>query len=112
MKSLTSRAINRGIFATAVSELDIDPGIYNEIGDAYSNSLSSEESDLTVNKESAIAVTQNATMDVSTPSDGASSCILRNLSFFEVFDGETGDYIHLDDITQLRKNKGKHYVCQ
>jgi hypothetical protein len=96
-----------------VNELDIDPDIYNEIGDAYSSSLTSEESDLTEtnNKKSFNPpVTQNATTDVSTAADGESSCILRNLSFFEVFDGETGEFIHLDDITQLRKSKGKKYV--
>lgn len=97
--------------ADTVNELDIDPDIYNEIGDAYSASLTSEESDLTeTNDKKSSVSTQNATIDVSTAADGESSCILRNLSFFELFDGETGEYIHLDDITQLRKSKGKQSV--
>lgn len=99
-------------FATTVGEYDLDPDIYNEVGDVYGNSLPSEGTDVveTSNKKSSTTVPENVT-DVSMAADDGSSCILRNLSFFELFDGETGEYVQLDDITQLRKSKGEQLLC-
>ena len=111
MKKMNSSRPTQGSFAAAVGEFDIDPDIYNEVGDVYGDKLPLEGPDLVKNSNKNLATTgpENAT-DVSMPAD-ESSCILRNLSFFEVFDGETGEYVQLEDITQLRKSKGKQKLC-
>ena len=110
MKKMNSSRPTQGSFAAAVGEFDIDPDIYNEVGDVYGDKSPLEGTDFVSNKKPATTGPENAT-DVSMPADEESSCILRNLSFFEVFDGETGEYVQLEDITQLRKSKGKQKLC-
>lgn len=79
----------REIFKSALTEKEIGSEEFNELGDPYATEFE-----------------QEFEIESKERSEGEGGCVLRTLKDFEIFDGESGEYVSLDDINQLRRTRG------